>query len=451
MTILFTIIAAILAIFFVVLIHECGHLFAAKAMGVKVERFSIGFGKVLFSIRGKDTEYALSLLPLGGYVKMLGEDEGPVPAAEQHRAYNRKSILARMFIVLAGPLTNFLLALVVFWVIYLSGTSQLKPVIGMVVPNSIGAKAGLKPKDHIIAMDGILTPSWQRIFMILVTKMGDRKPLKIEVQSANPPQRNTLFLDLTRWSVDEKNPDFFGSLGIAPYFPKIPPVLESVQANSPAWKAGLKAGDRFLNVNGKPVEDWMTVAKTIQENPKQKMKILALRNEKIIPVELLIGSKKLANKEVGFIGAVVHVPPLPPELLTRTEYNVITAWGPAFQQVGLLTSFNALVLYKIVAGNISPKTLGGPISVFHLAGQASQGGWMLYLGFIAFISIALGFVNLLPIPGLDGGHFLFLLIEAILRRPLPERIQVFLIKLGILLILTLIVYATYNDMGRLFS
>lgn len=449
MNILFIIFAAIIAIFFVVLIHELGHLLVAKALGVKVERFSIGFGKVVFSIRGRETEYAISLIPLGGYVKMLGEQDDNVPEHERHRAYNRKPVFSRMLIVLAGPITNFILALILFWVIFLPGVAHIKPIIGTVSPNSIASKAGLQRGDRIVQVDKTPTPSWQRVFMALVVKMGDLSDLKMIVQRQNVPN-STHFLVLKNWKMDPQNPDFLGSLGIAPYFPDIPPLLNEVQPGSPAERAGLKAGDLILTLDGQPVKDWMKVAESIQKRPNQSMLLTAKRGNKTLQFTVHSAAKIQNGKALGFIGAVVKFPPIPPELIELTHYNVITAWAPAFRQTYVLTTFNAVVLYKIVAGDISSKTLGGPISVFRMAGQASQGGWIVYLGFMAFISISLGFVNLLPIPGLDGGHFFFLLIEAIIGRPLPEAVQIALFKLGIIILIALIAYSTFNDLSRIF-
>jgi regulator of sigma E protease len=449
MSLLFTIFAAIIAIFFVVLIHELGHLLVAKALGVKVQRFSIGFGKVLFSIRGRETEYAISLLPLGGYVKMLGEQDDNVPEHERHRAYNRKPVFSRMLIVLAGPITNFILAIILFWVIFLPGVAHLKPIIGAVTPNSIAANAGLLTGDRILQVDKTVTKSWQRVFMALVLKMGDRSDLKVLVQRKNAPN-STHFLVLKNWKVDPQNPDFLGSLGIAPYFPNILPLLDEVQPGSPAERAGLRAGDLILTLDGQPVSDWMKIAENIQKRPNQKILLTAKRGSKTLEFTVNSAARVHGGKPVGFVGAVVKLPPIPPELIELTHYNVITAWLPAFQQTYALTTFNALVLYKIVAGDISSRTLGGPISVFRMAGQASHGGWAIYLGFMAFISITLGFVNLLPIPGLDGGHFFFLLIEAIIGRPLPEAVQMTLFKLGIIILIALIVYSTINDLSRIF-
>lgn len=448
MSLLFTIVAAITAIFFVVLIHELGHLLVAKACGVKVQRFSIGFGKVLFSIRPKETEYAISLLPLGGYVKMLGEQDEDIQEHERHRAYNRQPVFARMLIVLAGPITNFILAIILFWIIFLPGVAHLKPIIGSLAPNSIAAQAGLLPGDRIVQVGDTKTLSWQRVFMALVLKMGDRSDLRVVVQGKNGADR-THELILKDWRVDPQNPNFLESLGILPYFPKVRPLLTAVQAGSPADQAGLRAGDLILSLDGEPVDDWMKAALSVQKRPHQKLLFTAKRGGQILSFSVTAEARGQGDKAVGFIGAEVKWPPMPPELLDVTHYTILSAWVPAFEQTYLLTTFNALVLYKIVTGDISSKTLGGPISVFRMAGQASQGGWIVYLGFMAFISITLGFVNLLPIPGLDGGHFFFLVIEALLRRPLPEATQIFLIKIGILMLIALIAYSTYNDLSRI--
>ncbi len=448
MSLLFTIVASIIAIFFVILIHELGHLLVAKAVGVKVQRFSIGFGKVLYSYRGKETEYALSLIPLGGYVKMLGEQDEDIEPHELHRAYNRKPVFFRMLIVLAGPLTNFILAVILFWVIYLPGVTHMKPIIGTLTPNSIAANAGLMSGDRIIQVGGTMTPSWQRVFMALVLQMGKQGNLKVIIHRKNEPDSTHLFV-MDHWKVNAENPDFLGSLGIMPYLPKLPPVLSGVEPGSPAELSGLRTGDVIVTLEGKPVDDWVEIAKTIQQHPNQKLALTARRDNKTLQFMVNAGAHLQGGKTVGFIGVLVKWPPMPPEFLETTHYNVLTAWTPALDQTLLLTTFNAQVLYKIVTGDISSKTLGGPISVFHLAGQASQGGWIIYLGFMAFISVTLGFVNVLPIPGLDGGHFLFLVIEAIAGRPLPDAVQVLLIKIGIILLLTLIVYSTINDISRL--
>jgi regulator of sigma E protease len=449
MSLLFTIFASILAIFFVVLIHELGHLLVAKAVGVKVLRFSIGFGKVLFSIRGKETEYAISLLPLGGYVKMLGEEDESILDSERHRAFNRQPVFSRMLIVLAGPVTNFILAVVLFWIIFLPGVAFLKPIIGEVSPHSIAANAGLQSGDRILQVGETKTLSWQKVFMTLVLKLGDKTPLKVVVQGKNPPPR-THSLKLDQWQVDPNNPDFLGSLGIAPYSPKIPPILQGVEQGSAALLAGLKAGDRIVSLDGKAVDEWAKVAKAIQARPNQILLMIVNRDNKRVPIRVMVSARTKGVKTVGFIGAIVQTPPVPPELIEEIHYNVLSAWVPAFEQTYTLANFNARVLYKIVTADISPKTLGGPVTVFRMAGQASHGGWVVYLGFMAFVSVSLGFINLLPVPGLDGGHFLFLCIEAIIRRPLPEAVQVALIKLGMLLLVGLIAYATFNDLFRLF-
>lgn len=373
MTLIVTIIAAILAIFFVVLIHELGHLLIAKVVGVKVERFSIGFGKILWSFKGGETEYAISALPLGGYVKMLGENDKDIPADQMHRAYQNKSILARMAIVTAGPITNFLLALVLFWMIFLPGITHIKPIIGEVTQHSIAAKGGLRAGDQILQIDKLKTPSWQRVIMALVTRMGDKEPMKVIVQPKQPSSPTTHSLALARWEIDPRKPDFLGSLGIAPFFPKVPPVIKTVQAGSPAERAGIKAGDEIMAIDGKPVSDWMQIIKDIQKRPKQSVLITVKRNNQTLQLTTTTGTRKMGAKQVGFLGVLVQLPPWPKSMTHKVEYSILTAWTPALTQVWSLTKLNGLILYKMVVGKVSPRSLGGPISILRIGITASSG------------------------------------------------------------------------------
>lgn len=449
MSLIFTIFAAIFAIFVVVIVHELGHLLVAKAVGVKVERFSIGFGKVLFSIRGKETEYVVSLLPLGGYVKMLGEGDDNIPPDQLHRAYDKKPVLSRMAIVLAGPITNFITAIIVLWALILPGVTHVKPIIGQVTPQSIAAKGGLKSGDQIIKVGKHNTYSWQQVMMAIVMRVGEKGILDVKVKR-KPDVQSLHQLNLNQWELDPRKPDILGSLGLTPYFPKVPPVISQIQSGSPAAKAGLQAGDLILSIDNQPVDDWMKISKDIKKRPDQKIQIRVKRNSKIILLTAKTGVRTKKDKSEGYLGVAVKIPSWPKEMLYQVNYTFFTAWPEATARVWQLTKFNGIVLYRIIAGKISPKTLGGPVSIFQMAGQASNAGWVIYFGFVAFISVTLGFVNLLPIPGLDGGHFLFLLIEGVIRRPLPLAIQYFLIRVGILLLILLIVYATFNDVLRIF-
>jgi len=451
MSIVISVIGAIFAIFSVVMIHECGHFFVARLMGVRVLKFSIGFGKALWSRTSKSgTEFVIAILPLGGYVRMLGEGDD-APSEDMKRfAYNRKPILARMAIILAGPVMNFILAIFLFWIIFLSGITHIKPMVGQVIPNSIAAQGGLRSGDVIEKIDGRKTNSWQRVMMGIIARMGDKGHMRVTVLPKNSAVSKKLALPLQNWTVKNRKPDFFKSLGIVPYRPKYPTVIDKVLKNTPASKAGLRAGDKIIAINGVRKNDMLAVIKIIQTNPGKNIRLTILRNGRRRNLIIRTAVEKEKGKQVGFLGFMVKAPKWPASLIVRQDFSVLSAWVPAAEQTWMLTSFNAVVLAKMIVGKISLRSLGGPISIFHTAGKASQRNYRVYIGFIAFISVTLGFINLLPIPGLDGGHFLFQLIEVVFRRPVPERIQIVCVKIGILVLIFLMLQATFNDITRFF-
>ncbi len=451
MSLLISILAAIFAIFIVVLIHEMGHFMVARWNGVKVLKFSIGFGKALWSYRSKKSgaEYVIGMLPLGGYVRMLGEEDDVVDSSELEHAYSRKSVWARIAIVLAGPVINFLLALLIFWAIFLSGVTHVRPVIGKVTAGSIAAQGGLHPGDEVKRVNGMVTYSWQRVVMALISRIGDKGDLKMTVLPRGSDVVQVKRLPLKNWQFDSRKPDLLGSLGFSPYIPPIPPVVAKVLPNSPAAKAGIKPGDRVVSIDGKRVNDWIPLIKQIAKKPGATITLAVIRDGKSEQLKLRVGRHKVRGKIQGYLG-VYSVPPNWPKGMIQTiQFNVFSAWVSAVTQVWTVIKFNSIAFYKIVVGKISLRALGGPITIFKTAGQASQGGWLVYFGFMAFISATLGFINILPIPGLDGGHFLFHIIEVIIRRPLSDRTQSWAIRIGLFALISIMVLATLNDLWRL--
>jgi len=452
MGLVISILGAILAIFSVVIIHEFGHFFVARLMGVRVLRFSIGFGKALWSKTTKSgTEFVVAILPLGGYVRMLGEGDDAAPEDLVRYAYNHKPILARMAIILAGPVMNFLFAILLFWIIFLSGVTHIKPTVGQVLPNSIAAQGGLKSGDVIQKIDRTKTHSWQRVLMTIIAHVGDKGFMSMTVLPKASTQQKQLSLPLKSWVIKKRRPDFFKSLGIVPFRPRYPMVIDKVLKDSPAQKGGLKSGDKIITLNGKKQNDMLDVIKAIKEKPGKNIRLTILRKGKHLTLNIPAAIQQQNGKQIGFLGFMVKAPKWPAGMIVRQNFSVLSAWVPAVERTWMLTSFNAVVLAKMIVGKISLRTLGGPITIFHTAGKASQRNYRIYIGFIAFISVTLGFINLLPIPGLDGGHFLFQLIEVVFRRPVPERVQVVCIKIGILLLILLMVQATFNDLNRLFT
>lgn len=345
MSLFLAIVGAIFAFFIVVLIHEAGHFMVARWLKIRVFRFSVGFGKPIFRYVGKDDiEYVIGILPLGGYVKM--DDNYPSP-------------FARILVALAGPVANFILAVVVFAITFSIGISTLKPIIASVSPHSIAARAGIKPGDQIVRMDDAPAYGWPAVVMGLVTHMGDSDPLTAQVMRNHGRTLKTVFLDMRQWSFDPIKPNLLQSFGVKPRITK-PPALH------------------------------------------------------------------------------------------REQYPFYRAWVPAIDETKKWTVFQWIVLKKVVMGQISLKTLGGPVSIFHTAGSATLAGLTAYLQFIALISVTLGFFNLLPIPALDGGHFLISLIEIVTQKPVSMRVQILLINIGITFLFLLMFYATTNDVLRLF-
>jgi len=452
MGLLTAIFGAILAIFSVVIIHEFGHFIVARSVGVRVLRFSIGFGKPVWSkTTKKGTEFAIGWLPLGGYVRMLGEGDEAPPEAMQRFSYNNKSVYQRMAIVLAGPLMNFLFAIFLYWILLLPGVVHIKPIIGQVIPNSIAVQAGLQPMDQIITVDGKPVKNWQAVIMAMIARMGDKKEMTMTL--IHPPTtliRRVAF-PLTHWKLDQRNPQFLQSLGIVPYQPKFPMIIKSVLPNSPAQKMGLRAGDRILAVDGKKFDDMLDLVTLIQQHSGKLMHFRILRDGRQKTLEIKIASKKRNGKAHGFLGFHLTMPTWPAWMLEKEKYSVLTAWKPALYQTGALIAFNGMVLGKMILRKISLRTLGGPISIFRMAGQASQRSYRVYLAFLAFFSVTLGFINLLPIPGLDGGHFFFQAIEVIFRRPVPSHIQALCLRIGLILLILLILNATFNDLSRIFT
>ncbi len=450
MELLITILGAILAIFFVILIHESGHFMMAKMLKVGVLRFSIGFGKPLWKYQSKaGTEYVLALLPLGGYVKMLDEREGNVDPVDIPKSFNRQSLVKRMAIVIAGPLMNFILAMVCFWLIYLLGVTTVKPVIGQIIPDSVAEKSGLKAGDELITVSGRPTNDWESVLSHLINQIGSH--LKTTVIVLNPQsEKETYSLDLNNWKLDGKDQDPLRDIGIIPFQPKFPALIAKVLPNSPAEHADLLAKDQIVGLDNKEMKDWPSLSQEIKNRPNQEI-ILNLNHEgREFQKKVYLGAQQEGGKKVGYLGVAVQQPEWPKNMLHKQNYNALTAWIPAYQQTADLIGFNFIVLVKMVTGKIGLSTLGGPISIFKTAGEASQAGFKIYVSFIAFISVTLGFINILPIPALDGGHLLFQVVEGIIRRPIPDNYQNLLLRMGIILIILLILQGTINDLVRLF-
>lgn len=454
------ILALIVTLGILVTIHEFGHFWVARRCGVKVLRFSIGFGKAVKTWYGKDgTEYVIAPIPLGGYVKMLGqgdtsvEDGEDIPEHERHMSFASKTLGQRMAIVAAGPIANFLLAIAVFWLInVMYGLNGTAPVLANVVPDSPAWDAGLRPGDELVAVDGEETAIWQQVTMQLLGRLGETGDLHISAIPSGESAPRDFIIPLESWQAGSIEPNPVGSLGLVQY--EIPPVLDSVIAGGAAEAAGLQAGDRIVSVNGEAITGWVQWVDRVRASPELPLQVVVQRES--VPVELVVVPRvgdAGDGTRIGVIGAAVQqfdlYGSLPPERIRQVNYNPLTAIGPALQNTWDNSVFVLDSIKKMVIGLISVRNINGPITIAQVAGETASYGLEVYLGFLALLSISLGVLNLLPIPVLDGGHLLYYGIEAIIRRPVPERIQAMGLQLGLILISGIMVLALYNDVTRL--
>lgn len=450
--ILISIIGIILTIFFIVGIHEFGHFIVARLMGIKVLRFSLGFGKTLFKWQDKKgTEFALSAIPLGGYVKMLDETEDTVDESEAHLAFNRQPLYKKIAVVLAGPLSNFIFAFILYWMLFVIGFTAMIPLIGKITPHSLAAEAGLKSQDEIVSINNKKTIDWNAVVFRLISYAGDVNEVKIKTQSLHSSTIQDHTLDLTKWKMDDLKPDPLNSLGIEPYQPDVPPIIGTLQPNSPASESGLKINDVILTIGQQSILNWQQLMTLIVTHPSETLVFTIQRQGKKFSLPVAIGSKRGSFfQKQGFLGVSPQFK-WPDILFRKIKYDPLHALAPAKQQVIDFTSLNFILLGKMLTGKISLQGLGGPITIFESAGTALNNGILPFISFLAFFSIAIGVINVLPIPGLDGGHLLIYFIEFIIRRPLSLRLQMLLLRLGIIALFILITQALVNDIQRIIS
>lgn len=466
-TVLASLFFFIVALGILITIHEFGHYWVARKMGVKVLRFSIGFGKPLWTHYGKvdNTEYVIAAIPLGGYVKMLDEREAPVAAHELHRAFNRQSLRSRFAIVFAGPLFNFLLAILVYWAIFIIGITGLKPVVGVVTPDSIAHGSGLQEGDIIVEVNGKITPTWEAVVLAILDRALEQQAVTIKVRPGNQLNqpdviRNLNLTTITGSDLDQGN--LLESIGITPLRPKLPAVVGQLEEGGPAQQAGLQVGDRIIAVDGQPVTDWDAWVAYVRPRANQVIRV-EIERSRVTDAEtrgslerqvLQVRPAPVATKDgtIGRIGVGVKVPDvLPTELQSILRYSPTEAIIPAIMKTWDMSVLTLRMLYKMITGMLSTTNLSGPISIAQYAGSSADAGFVAFLGFLAIVSISLGVLNLLPIPLLDGGHLMYYLIEAVKGSPVSESAQILGQRVGIALLGTLMIFAFYNDLTRLFG
>ncbi|WP_439257906.1 sigma E protease regulator RseP [Lonepinella sp. BR2271] len=442
MSFLWSLVSFIIVIGVLVSVHEYGHFWAARKCGIKVHRFSIGFGKVLWSKKDKQgTEFAVSLIPLGGYVKMLDERNETVPAELKSQSFNSKTVLQRMFVIVAGPLANFIFAILAYWVVFAVGIPSVKPVIDSVKPNSIAAQAQLAPHSQILAVDGTESPDWETINMLLATKLGNEQvTLTVTPFGENRPQQKTL--NIQAWTFDPDKQSAFGALGIQPVGNQVEMKIAKVVENSPAEKAGLLVGDEIYTALGETFA-WQDFVKQVQQGYPLSLQIH--RDGQILAVTLI--PEQQENRYVVGIAPTIH--PMNEQYRTELKYDMLDALWKGAEKTAQLSWLTLKVIGKLLTGDLSLNNLSGPISIAQGAGISSQIGFVYYLGFMALISVNLGMMNLFPLPVLDGGHLVFLAAEGIKGKPVSDKVQNVFYRIGATLLLMLTVFALFNDFLRL--
>lgn len=443
----------VLALGLLILVHELGHYLVARSCGVKVLRFSIGFGRPLLKwTSGPDrTEWALAAFPLGGYVKMLDERESPVDPSELHRAFNRQPVSRRFAIVAAGPLANFLLAIVLYWGLFVGGAEELKPRLALVDGPSIAAQAGVRDGDLVTRVGGERVRSWPELRWVLVRHALDEREVTLQVQTADGSEANRT-LDFSGMSIDDGESDLVERMGLRPWRPRIPAVVGKIVDDGAAAKAGLQVGDTVVALGGRPVESWIDLVERVRAAPGEPLAAVVLRNGVRIETTLTPEVGEEDGKQVGKVGIAVAEPlEGREEMFAVVRYGVVEGLGKAIGQTWETSVLSLKMIGRMIVGEVSWKNLSGPVTIADYAGQSAKLGLSHYLKFIALISISLGVLNLLPIPVLDGGHLLYYVIEIIKGGPIPERVMEIGQQIGLVALAMLMAFAFYNDITRLIS
>jgi regulator of sigma E protease len=457
MNLVLTVVAFVAALGCLIVVHELGHYFVARICGVKVLRFSVGFGRPLWRIRrGADqTEWAIAAFPLGGYVKMADEREGPVAQQDLPRAFNRQSVYRRLAIVVAGPAANFLLAILLYWVLFVHGIPGTRPVAGPASSGTPAAVAGFADGDLIVRIGDRSVTTWQDARWLLLQHAVQRSRVDIEVRNIRGGAQSHAIrtLDLSGLSTADLDGDFLSATGFTRYRPELKPIVGAVVDGSPAASAGLRAGDEIVAVNSQAISSWDQVVSIVRGHPDTVLAFEVRRDGALMrAIAVTAASVREDGRPVGRIG----VSPLIDRatmagLMTEVRYGPGEALAKALHRTWDTSWFSLRMLGKMILGEVSLKNLSGPITIADYAGQTAQGGWIPYLLFLALISISLGVLNLLPIPLLDGGHLMYYMVELVKGNPVSERTMEIGQQVGMALLFTLMVFALYNDITRLLN
>lgn len=440
----------VVALGLLVTVHEFGHFWVARKNGILVKKFSIGFGKTLVRWRDKQgTEFVIAAIPLGGYVRMLDERVDPVLPEFSDLAFNNKTVLQRMAVIAAGPMANFIFAIFVLALMYIIGVPTLRPVVADVAPNSIAAAAQLPANQQVVAINGEEVRDWQAVSLMLIGQIG-RDAVTLTLKPLDSEAQNDYQLDLTDWRFNPDKDSIFQSLGLVPK--QALPLLEvgNLSENSAAAKAGLQAGDKFIAAAGVSLKHWNDLVSIIQNNPGKAVPMLIERNGATIELDVTPESRETADGfHQGFLGVAPKVQPLEDSMFFDQRYGPVEAVWQGVVRTWQLVRLSFSMVEKLIFGDVSVKHLSGPISIAQGAGDSAGLGLIAFLSFLALISVNLGVVNLLPLPILDGGHLMYLVVELLTGRPVSEKAQETGFKIGAFVLLMLMGIALLNDISRL--
>ncbi len=452
--VLIAIAAFIVAIGILVSVHEFGHFWVARRLGVRVLRFSIGFGKPLWRRTSADhVEYVIAAIPLGGYVKLLDEREGVVPAHEAAQAFNRQPVWKRIAVLLAGPAFNLIFAVVLYWILFVAGVPALKPIVGEVEPQSIASSAGLRYEDQIIAVAGKQTETLEAATLGIIEDLTDDGTIHMRVRGVDGGERELALVAGDRSRALTQPEALLPGLGFDIWRPRVAAIVGMVVDGSAADKAGLQVGDEILKFEDQPIADFSQLVKLVEPNMNRSVTLEIRRGGATLPLPITIGEDTVAGRSVGRIGVAPQNKPIDTgrtaqDLLTLQKYGVAAAAGQAVLKTWDTSIFTLRIVGRILTGDVSLKAISGPISIAETTGFAARQGWRIFLSTLALISISLGVLNLLPIPILDGGQVVYQLAELVKGRPVSERAQLLGQQIGIAMLILMMSLAFYNDIAR---
>lgn len=436
----------IIALGILVAVHEWGHYYVAKLCKVKILKFSIGFGKPIYNkVTPSGMDFTIAAIPLGGYVRMLDGRVDEVSTQELDVAFDQKPVAQRIAIVAAGPIVNFLFAIFALMLVGMLGTQTPKTIIGEVLPNSYAQAAGLMPFDEIVSVDGRTVTDWQQVSIEMVSFSGEQNmPIVIKTKAGVTVDKT---ISLQGWKLDPDNSDLFGAIGFSPFEPEVSTELGLVREGEPAYLAGLQVNDEITKIDGTLVTNWRQIVEYIEPRANQTVQIDVMRNGELNTIAVNLGVKP-DTTDIGYLGVSPFRQPWPPEYIVEIKLGPLDALVHGTEKTWRLMSVTAKMLAKLVTGDLSFKSLSGPISIAKGAGDHASYGLVPFLGFLAIISVNLGIINLLPLPILDGGHLLYFTIEWITGKPVSEAIQEFGFKIGGVILFAVMATAIFNDIIR---